>query len=145
MIYSVLKKLAKRTASSCNQALEEEDKSAQCRCYYTNIQNLLRTKQVLFDSGENENKPSKKFFKHHILEKDKHKRFEFATETPNILNHPDEIWNNKLDQNSTVYLKFYETGTLKLVVIDGKAKTLYKLFEEDGKLNEARKGILIYK
>jgi hypothetical protein len=101
--------------------------------------------EVLFDSGENENKPSKKFFKHHILEKDKHERFEFATEIPNILNHPDEIWNNKLDQNSTVYLKFYETGTLKLVVIDGNAKTLYKLFEEDGKLNEARKGILIYK
>ncbi len=101
--------------------------------------------EVLFDSGENENKPSKKFFKHHILEKDKHERFEFATEIPNILNQPDEIWNNKLDQNSTVYLKFYETGTLKLVVIDGKAKTLYKLFEEDGKLNEARKGILIYK
>lgn len=101
--------------------------------------------EILFDSGENMTKPSKKFFKHHILEKDKHERFEFATEIPNILNQPDEIWNNKLDQNSTIYLKFYKTGTLKLVVIDGKAKTLYKLFEEDGKLNESRKGILLHR
>lgn len=68
--------------------------------------------------------------------------FEFGTETINVLKNPDEVWKNGKDR---IYLKYYDQGTLKIVVDENlEAKTIYKLFGES-ELKKSRKGILLHK
>ena len=91
------------------------------------------------DSGSRKNRA----FKQHVLDKAE-ARFEYAAEAKTLLTNPDEIWNSK---QGRIYLKFYEHGTLKLVV-DQKleARTIFKLHDLDsGELQKARRGVLLYK
>ncbi len=83
-------------------------------------------------------------FKDHILEKTSENRFQFGTETIQILKKPDEVWSNK--EQGTVYIKYFESGTLKVAVRDGEVKTIFKLHSEDsGELKFARRGLLLHK
>jgi len=82
-----------------------------------------------------------------MIKKENDKRFEYATETRNILTIPDEVWLNPEEKNTRIYLKHYEQGTLKLVVDDKlEAITLFQLHKKNsGELYESRKGILLYR
>ncbi len=98
--------------------------------------------EILLSSGVDKSKSNLNYYKDHILKKSKENRFEFGTETATILKNPDEIWQN--DQGR-VYLKYYEQGTLKIIVDDNlEAKTIFKLFGES-ELKKSRKGILLHK
>lgn len=91
-----------------------------------------------------------KDFKNHIIRKSEDKRFEYATELETILKTPDEVWMNPKDKNTVSYLKFYENGTIRVVVNkEMKGETMY-LIEKDNnseknKIGESRKGILLYR
>lgn len=100
--------------------------------------------EVLLSSGEGKAKKAGQYFKDHILVNNKDNRFEYGTETYNILKFPDEVWNNN---QGRVYIKYYEQGTLKLIVDDKlEAKTLFKIYDKDsGELKKSRKGVLLYK
>ncbi|OWP84334.1 hypothetical protein BWK59_05790 [Flavobacterium davisii] len=102
---------------------------------------------VLFPSHEGKKGKSYDYFKKHILKKTKENRFEYGTETSNIIKNPDEIWFNTLDDNSRFYIKYYEQATLKLVVNEKmEAVTLYDIKEQNtGELNRTRKGVLLFK
>lgn len=99
--------------------------------------------EILLSSGEGK-KSINDYYKQHVIKKSSENRFEYATETANVLKSPDEIWNN---QQGRVYLKYYENGTLKLIVNDKlEAETIFKLYDKDsGELKKARKGTLLYK
>lgn len=103
--------------------------------------------EILLRSGEGNKGKSFEFFKDHILKKETEKRFEYATETINILKKPDEIWNHHDNKNTRVYLKYYEQGTLKLVVNEKlEAITLYQIGDQfKGELDRSRKGVLLYR
>lgn len=100
--------------------------------------------EILLPSGEGKKGNIKDFYKHHIIQKEKDKRFEYATETKNILQHPDEVWQN--DQGR-IYIKYYENGTLKIAVNDKlEAETLFQFYDKNsGELNKSRRGSLLYK
>lgn len=91
-----------------------------------------------------------KDFKNHILRKSTDKRFEYASELDSVIKHPDEVWINPNDKNTISYLKFFENGTLRVVVNEhGKGETMYLIDKdnpsEKNKIGESRKGILLYK
>ncbi|WP_306353695.1 minor capsid protein [Flavobacterium sp. '19STA2R22 D10 B1'] len=100
--------------------------------------------EILLGSGLDKKNKADTYYKDHLLKKTKENRFEYGHETYNILKNPDEIWYNN---QGRVYLKYYEQGTLKLVVDDTlEAKTLFQLHEKDsGELKKSRKGTLLYK
>ena len=102
---------------------------------------------ILLSSGEGKRGSEFGFFKNHIIKKEEDKRFEYATETRNILTSPDEVWFNPEKKNVRTYLKHYEQGTLKLVVDDKlEAVTMYQIdAKHEGELDKSRKGILMYK
>ncbi|HFG0470804.1 minor capsid protein [Flavobacterium psychrophilum] len=103
--------------------------------------------EILLSSGEGKRGKSFDYYKEHILKKEADKRFEYGTETINILKNPDEIWNNYEDKNSRIYIKYYEQGTLKLVVNEKmEAITLYQIGDKfAGELDRSRKGVLLLK
>lgn len=103
--------------------------------------------EILLSSGEGKNKYKINFFKDHILKKEEDKRFEYATETRNILTTPDEVWLNPEKKNTRTYLKHYEQGTIKLVVDDKlEAVTMYQIdAKHEGELDKSRKGVLLYR
>jgi SPP1 gp7 family putative phage head morphogenesis protein len=107
------------------------------------FKDALNNEILISSSNEKRGNPND-FFKEHILIKESEKRFEYGTETPNILKNADEIWSNK---QGRIYIKYYEKGTLKLVVDDKlEAKTLFQLHNKSsGELNKSRMGILLYK
>jgi hypothetical protein len=98
--------------------------------------------EILLSSGEGKKGKSFDYYKDHIIKKEKDKRYEYASETVNVLKNPDEVWSN--DQGR-IYIKYYENGNLKIAVDDNlEAKTLMNLYGE-GELKKSRKGILLYK
>jgi hypothetical protein len=103
--------------------------------------------EILMSSGEGKSKASNNYFKNHILKKSEENRFEYGTESINILKNPDEIWNNHLDKDSRFYIKYYDQCTLKLVVgKDMEAITIYDIKKVNtGELDRSRKGVLLYK
>jgi hypothetical protein len=103
--------------------------------------------EILLSSGEGKRGSEFGFFKNHIIKKEEDKRFEYATETRNILTSPDEVWFNPEKKNTRTYLKYYEQGTIKLVVDDKlEAVTMYQIdAKHEGELDKSRKGILMYK
>lgn len=103
--------------------------------------------EILISSGEGKRGSKFSYFKHHILKKENEKRFEYGTETKNILTNPDEIWLNPRDKNTRIYLRYYEQGTVKLVVDEKlEAVTLFLIDDKhDGELSKSRKGILLLK
>lgn len=107
-------------------------------------------KDVLGNEVKFENFDKGKDFKNHILQKEKDKRFEYASELQSILKNPDEVWMNPKDGNTLSYLKYYENGTIRVVVNkEMKGETMY-LIEKDNpseknKIGESRKGVLMYK
>lgn len=66
------------------------------------------------------------YFKTHILKKESEKRFEYGTEVKNILTNPNEVWHIP-DENPRIYIKYYEQGTIKLVV-DDKIRSSHFIF-----------------
>lgn len=103
--------------------------------------------EILLSSGEGKRGSEFSYFKHHILKKENDSRFEYGTETKNILINPDEVWHTPDEKNPRIYIKYYEQGVMKLVV-DNKleAVTLYQIDNKhEGELNRSRKGILLYK
>ena len=106
--------------------------------------------KIILDSAENKKGRATDFFKEHILKKSNENRFEYATEVEDILKKPDEVWLNTKDKNTKTYLKFYETGTIKLVVNENNiAETLFLINKNDNsesnKIGAARKGILLHR
>lgn len=103
--------------------------------------------EILLSSGQGKKGKPFEFFKDHILKKENEKRFEYGTETKNILTNPDEVWLNPRDKHSRIYIRYYEQGTIKLVVDDKlKAVTLYQIDNKhEGELSRTRKGILLYR
>ena len=103
--------------------------------------------EILLSSGEGKNKSNLNYYKDHILKKEGDKRFEYATETRNILTSPDEVWFNPEKKNTRTYLKYYEQGTIKLVVDDKlEAVTMYLIdAKHEGELDKSRMGILMYR
>src|SRR5690606_11938988 len=109
------------------------------------VLNDILGNKITFENFEN-----RKDFKNHILRKTYDKRFEFATEFEEILKNPDEVWLNPKDKNTISYLKFYEKGTIRVVVNENmKGETMYLIDKnnpsEKNKLGETRKGILLYR
>ncbi|MNX97571.1 hypothetical protein D3C86_1299440 [compost metagenome] len=100
--------------------------------------------EILFPSGEGKKGKSFELFKDHIVRKEKEKRYEYATETLNIIKSPDEVWHNA---QGRIYIKHYENGSLKIAVNDKlEAETLLKFYDTNsGELNKARRGTLLYK
>ena len=103
--------------------------------------------EILLSSGEGKKKRTDSFFKDHIIKKEDDKRFEYATETRNILTSPDEVWFNPEKKNTRTYLKHYEQGTIKLVVDDKlEAVTMYLIdAKHEGELDKSRMGVLMYR
>lgn len=103
--------------------------------------------QVLLPSHQGKSSKSFEYFKEHILRKNDEKRYQYATEAINILKNPDEIWNNTLDSNINVYLKFYDQGIIKMVVNEKmEAVSLYLIDEDHPEQKyKARKGTLLYR
>lgn len=100
--------------------------------------------EIILPSGDGKKVKSFELFKEHIFKKPSEKRFEYATESINILQNADEVWNNP--KQGIVYIKYYENAILKVAVNNNEAITIFKLFEKDsGELDSARKGILLYK
>lgn len=126
-----------------NEYLEWWEKQPKLRGDNIVIKDALNN-EILLSSGEGQKGNLKDFYKHHIIQKDADKRFEYATESVNIIKQPDEIWQNDLGR---IYLKYYEQGTLKIAVNDNlEAKTIFKFYEKDsGELNKNRRGALLYK
>lgn len=105
---------------------------------------------ILLDSATGKKGRETDYFKQHIIRKEADKRHEYATEIPNVLKSPDEVWLNPKDKNTKVYLKYYENGTIKLIVDENnKAETMFLIEKGDkselNKLGEARKGILMHR
>lgn len=100
--------------------------------------------EILLPSGEGKKGKSFESYKDHISKKPDQKRWEYATETKNILQNPDEVWQN--DQGR-IYIKYYENGTLKIAVNDKlEAETLFKFYDTNsGELNKSRRGSLLHK
>ena len=108
------------------------------------LEDILGNK-ITFKSSE-----KGKDFKNHILQKADDKRYEYATELESILKQPDEIWMNPKDKNSKIYLRYYESGTVKIVVNENNvAETMFVIDRNDkseaNKIGRARKGILLHK
>ncbi|AKK74452.1 hypothetical protein OK18_19160 [Chryseobacterium gallinarum] len=106
--------------------------------------------EIILESASGKKGRESDYFKHHIIRKEADKRYEYATEVKNVLKNPDEVWMNHKDSNTKIYLKYYENGTLKLVVNENnKAETMFLIEKDDkselNKLGEARKGILMYR
>jgi SPP1 gp7 family putative phage head morphogenesis protein len=105
---------------------------------------------IILDSSAGKKGRATDYFKEHIIRKEQDKRFEYGTEAEKLLKSPDEIWVNPLDKNVKTYLKYYEAGTLKLVVNENnKAETMFLIEKIDNaestKIGKSRKGILLYK
>lgn len=105
---------------------------------------------IVLESHQDKKGRSTDYFKEHIIRKEGDKRHEYATEVANVLKNPDEVWLNPKDKNTKVYLKYYENGTMKLVVNENnKGETMYMIEKGDkselNKLGEARKGILLHR
>ncbi len=99
---------------------------------------------IILDSPEGKKKNKNNYFKEHILKKSDQNRFEFATESINVLKNPDEVWDNP--SQGRVYIKYYENGIIKIAVNNNIATTIFKLYEKNsGELSSARKGLLLYK
>ncbi|MDY0104408.1 MAG: DUF935 family protein [Lentimicrobium sp.] len=96
---------------------------------------------ILFD-GNKKNMPDYGKFKDHILKKKKENRFEYATNFPEIVQKPDEIWLGINDE--TTYIKFYKDKTICVQTSQNlKANTMYDL--QPDRIIELRRGTLKYK
>ncbi|SIT25573.1 phage putative head morphogenesis protein, SPP1 gp7 family [Chryseobacterium ureilyticum] len=105
---------------------------------------------IILESHQDKKGRNTDYFKEHIIRKEEDKRHEYATEVANVLKNPDEVWMNPKDNNTKVYLKYYENGTIKLIVNgDNKGETMFLIEKGDkselNKLGEARKGILLHR
>lgn len=113
------------------------------------IKDILGT-EITLESADDKKGRKTNYFKDHIIRKEEDKRHEYATEVSKVLTNPDEVWMNPKDTDTKVYLKYYETGTLKLIVNKNNvAETMFMIDKEDhgeaNKLGTSRKGILLYK
>lgn len=114
------------------------------------IVNDVLSNKIILPSGEGKGGKESDFFKHHVLKKENDNRHEYATETIDILKNPDEVWYNPKDKNTKVYLRYYEQGTMKVVVNENNiAETMFLIEHGDkseaNKIGLARKGILLHK
>lgn len=96
---------------------------------------------VLFDATPT-GKSKVLYFKDHIIRKTAENRHEYAVNLVDILQQPDEVWNNA---DGWFYLKYYNSG-LYVVVADiendiMKAKTMYLV--EPRHYKKLRKGVLL--
>jgi len=113
------------------------------------IKDVLGNK-IILESAVDKKGRETDYFKSHIIRKEADNRHEYATEVIKVLRNPDEVWMNPKDKNTKVYLKYYENGTLKLIVNENnKAETMFLIEKGDkselNKLGEARKGILMHR
>lgn len=96
---------------------------------------------------------SKSHFKNHIIhEHDRKKsenRYEYATESLNILSDPDEVWfSEDKKTGGKIFIKYYENYAIKLVVSNNNiADSIYILDDKkySGSVGKARRGLLLYK
>lgn len=108
----------------------------------------ISTKDILGNdiqllSGEGKKGKSYELFKDHVFKNESEKRFEYAGESINVLQTPDEIWMDEKGYKS--YLKYFENGILKVAVNpDGKAETIFKV-DKSGAIEKTRRGVLLYK
>lgn len=102
--------------------------------------------EVLLQSHEGKRGKPTGFFKEHIFDNNNN-RENFALEVPNVIKSPDEIWFNPKDKNSRTYIKYYEQGTLKMVVNQNmQAVTMFEILDKyTGELDKSRRGILYYR
>lgn len=85
------------------------------------------------------------YFKDHIIRKDKEKRWEYASNFPDIMRDPDEIWSQRQNGKLVIYhVKYYEDGPYVVVSGDKNgslmAETMYKLTREA----DIRRGALLF-
>ena len=105
--------------------------------------------KVVFDATAN-GKNKFDYFRDHILQKTKEKRYEFATNLRDIMENPDEIWSvNYLGKVPTMtYIKYYDGQAIVINATIGKTKvkaeTMFVLDNAKSKIDN-RKGILMYK
>lgn len=92
------------------------------------------------------------YIRHVIQDHKKQKRYEFISNTEDIVKDPDEIWNNKNGKGDLIitYIKYYDDFPYTVNVDNGRTFSMYKFNTDEGKvntksINQDRTGVLIYR